>query len=168
LHEDRTVTPGAWASFYVAHRHALAAYALALAGDEHSAEDLIQDVLVRIVQQQRPIHHARAYVMRCMRNQWIDDCRSKKRQVDTEPFDNNAVAFIDTNQENPADIDEMQQLTKALKLLMHEEREIIVLKVYGDLKFKEISRILDQPMGTVTARYARGIKKLQEHCTRGV
>lgn len=168
LHEDHTVTPGTWASFYVAQRQVLTTYALALTGNEHAAEDLIQDVLVRIVQQQRPIRHARAYVLRCMHNLWIDHHRSKQRQVDTVPFENDAIAFIDTNLEGSSDCEAMQQLVDALKSLSQEEREIIVLKIYGDLKFKEISTILDQPIGTVTARYARGIKQLQELCMRVV
>ena len=72
MDEDQITTPQAWASFYVANRQVLATYALALTGDEHAAEDLIQDVLVRIVQRRRPARKGRAYVLRCMRNLLID------------------------------------------------------------------------------------------------
>lgn len=167
MHEDHTVKPGSWASFYVAQRQVLTTYALALTGDEHAAEDLIQDVLMRIIQNQQPVRHARAYVLRCMRNLWVDRHRSQNRQVDTVPLENDSVAFIDTTLDGSSNREAMQQLANALKSLKPQEREIIVLKVYGELKFKEISSILDQPMGTVTARYARGIKQLQDYCTRG-
>ncbi len=96
MHEDQTTKAAAWASFYVDQRQVLTTYALALTGNEHTAEDLIQDVLVRIVQQRRPVRKARAYVLRCMRNLWIDRFRSERRQVDTVPLDNEDIAFIDT------------------------------------------------------------------------
>ena len=50
---------------------------------------------------------------------------------------------------------------EALAVLNSAEREIITLKIMGDMTFKEIAALLDQPMGTVTWKYQNAIKKLR-------
>jgi len=57
-----------WADFFLANQGPLVAYALSLVGELPAAEDLIQDVLVRMVRQNRPVRNAKAFVLRCMRN----------------------------------------------------------------------------------------------------
>lgn len=52
-------------------------------------------------------------------------------------------------------------IQKALDTLNHEEREVVNMKVMGDLTFKQIAQILQLPMGTVTWRYQNAIKKLR-------
>jgi len=50
-----------------------------------------------------------------------------------------------------------------LELLKPKEREIIHLKILGELTFQEIADILKIPLGTVTWRYHNAIKKLRRH-----
>jgi len=52
-------------------------------------------------------------------------------------------------------------IQKAMDVLNHEEREVVNMKVMGDLTFKQIAQILQLPMGTVTWRYQNAIKKLR-------
>ena len=56
---------------------------------------------------------------------------------------------------------EQLSIEKTLEQLKPEEREIINMKVLSDMTFKEISEILQIPMGTVTWRYREAIKKLR-------
>ena len=52
---------------------------------------------------------------------------------------------------------------EALDRLKPEEREIVDMKVLSEMTFKEISEILQIPMGTVTWRYQAAIKKLRRY-----
>ncbi|NTV78218.1 MAG: RNA polymerase sigma factor [Clostridiales bacterium] len=52
-------------------------------------------------------------------------------------------------------------IQNALATLSKEEKEVVNMKVMGDLTFKEIARVLQIPMGTVTWRYQNAIKKLR-------
>jgi len=52
--------------------------------------------------------------------------------------------------------------TKAGRIDIKEtEREIVHLKVIGEMTFQEIANLLNQPLGTVTWRYQEAIKKLR-------
>lgn len=48
-----------------------------------------------------------------------------------------------------------------LSKLKPAEREVVHLKIIGELTFEEISKLTEQPMGTVTWRYREAIKKLR-------
>ena len=48
-----------------------------------------------------------------------------------------------------------------MRSLKPEEKEIVDMKLIGQLKFKEIAKLTGKPMGTVTWLYNEGIKKLR-------
>lgn len=53
-------------------------------------------------------------------------------------------------------------LDKALSRLPEEQREVVIMKEYQELKFTEISEILDQPLSTVKSRMYYGLKALRK------
>ena len=52
-------------------------------------------------------------------------------------------------------------LSEALQMLKEGERQIVNMKVLGDMTFREISQVLHMPMGTVTWKYQNAIGKLR-------
>ena len=52
-------------------------------------------------------------------------------------------------------------VTQALGTLKPSERQIVSLKVLGELTFKEIALCMQIPMGTVTWKYQNAMKKLR-------
>ena len=59
----------------------------------------------------------------------------------------------------------LKKLEEKKQTLSDREREVLDLKLLGDLKFREIAKTLGQPLGTVTWLYNQGIKKLRR-CLR--
>ncbi len=53
-----------------------------------------------------------------------------------------------------------QMVRTALEALPPEFREVLVLREFEELSYKEIARITDLPIGTVMSRLARGRKRL--------
>jgi len=51
---------------------------------------------------------------------------------------------------------------KALERLPESEREVILLRHYGNLTFEEIAAIMGTPLGTALARAHRGLGKLRK------
>lgn len=152
-----------WAAFYLANRRMLAVYARSLAGNDADAQDLIQDVLIRLVRRPRPIANPRAYVMRCLRNQALDRRRGgvKRDDVDVARLE---LSFLD---DRDIDRDETQRrLRAALLSLPSDRREIIVLRIYAELTFAEIADIVERPLSTVSSLYARGIDDLRRRLAR--
>ncbi len=152
-----------WAAFYLANRRALGTYALALTGNAADAQDLVQDALVRMVRQKHQAREARAYVMRCMRNLAIDRYRRSCSRPTETPLEGDCVAFID--EEAAMDGDTLEQVRAALRSLPARRREVIVLKVYAELSFREIADILKIPTGTAASHYARALDELRELLT---
>jgi RNA polymerase sigma-70 factor (ECF subfamily) len=54
-------------------------------------------------------------------------------------------------------------MEKAMELLTEQEKSIVDLKLLGGLTFREISELLNMPMGTVTWHYNSGIKRLRRY-----
>lgn len=146
-----------WAAFYLAHREGLGAYARSLSPNAADAQDLVQDVLVRMVQDRRPTHGAKPLVFRAMRNLAIDRQRRRTRETETLPR-------IQTRFEMPVQSDDaawFDSLRSALDRLNDAQREVIVLRNYAGLTFEEIVEATGRPLGTVTSQYARGIDSLR-------
>ena len=148
-----------WASFYLANRRALNTYALALTGDAADAQDLVQDVLVRMVRQKHRARETRAYIMRCLRNLAIDRYRQSSSRPSETPLEDDGLAFIDASA--AADRDTIEQVRAALRSLPAQRREVVVLKVYAELSFREIGEILKIPAGTAASHYARTLEELR-------
>lgn len=163
-----------WAAFYRAQRRALGLYALALTGNSADAEDLLHDVLVRMVRENPPARDARAYVMRCVRNAAIDRRRRAATRVAPATLADDGLAFLDVDGAH-ARVGDSQQTAPgsaevretrdavyaALARLPEQRREVIILKIYAELGFREIAEILAAPLGTVTSHYARGLDELR-------
>ena len=144
-----------WAAFYLAHRTGLGAYARALSRDAADAQDLVQEVLVRMVREERPTTGARPIVFRAMRNLAID--RQRRRRLEA-----NALPQIQPRFESPGeDSAALERLRQSLESLGDAQREVIVLRTYAGLTFEEIAAATTRPIGTVASQYARGIETLR-------
>ncbi|MCH7872436.1 MAG: sigma-70 family RNA polymerase sigma factor [Planctomycetes bacterium] len=117
-----------------------------------------------MIRERREPEHARAYVMRCMRNRLIDLRRSRAgRQRTTD-----GVAFLDTDSDDLLERERVERIRMALSGLSDAQREVIVLKTYCDMTFGEIAEVLDQPPGTTASHYRRGIERLRDIYRREV
>ena len=58
--------------------------------------------------------------------------------------------------------EQVDQLQSALEQLPEKDREIIILRHYGQLSFKEIAEQFDIPIGTALAKVHRGLKRLHK------
>ena len=57
--------------------------------------------------------------------------------------------------------EESMQVFEAMAKLPTEQREVISLHIYGQMKFREIAEQLDVSINTVQSRYRYGIEKLR-------
>jgi RNA polymerase sigma-70 factor (ECF subfamily) len=58
--------------------------------------------------------------------------------------------------------EQADQLQQALAGLSEAEREVVTLRFFSDLSFKEIAEVLKVPLGTALARAHRGLKHLRD------
>ena len=131
--------------------------------NREDAEDITSEFFIKLwklADTYRSGKGHKAWMATIARNMAIDLLRKNKREVLTEDF-------VDSISENasPDDVEGEvladMSLKEALDTLKPGEREIVNMKIMGELTFQEIADILKQPMGTVTWRYQNAIKKLR-------
>lgn len=170
---DASELGAAWGESYVRHRRAMTVYALSLTGNEADAADLIQDVLVEMVRRRCSPTNEKAFVMRALRNRAID-LRRRRAGRDSKSLGEIGVstAFIaDASATGAAHSDgeagrlamreTAAEVRAALERLTGQQREVVVMRAYMDMSFREIAEALDRPLGTVTSHYARGVEALR-------
>lgn len=106
------------------------------------------------------------WLFRIAMNRLRDEMRRRKRQA--RPVEDESLAALagaaeqDENPHGAADPAQILALRNAVAQLSDADQQIIHLRHYGGLSFKQIAEILDQPLGTVLARQHRALKKLHE------
>jgi RNA polymerase sigma-70 factor, ECF subfamily len=152
--------------------HLDAAYNLArwLARNEHDAEDVVQEAMLRALRFIDGFHggNARAWLLAIVRNtyySWLEKNRAQKDQVtideDTTCAPGDDVALLEDNVDRLLQEQDSRRLvTRALDQLPPEFREAIVLRELEDLSYREIAQVAGIPLGTVMSRLARGRKLL--------
>jgi RNA polymerase sigma-70 factor (ECF subfamily) len=149
-----------------------------LVGSRVEAEDLVQEVFVRVVRKICHYEHRGrfdAWLFRIASNVGRDHLRRVTRSVEFPAGDANAadtdVAAAQNNDISGAEsttparqaelADERDRLQEALGRLPLPERQVILLRHYGSLSFAEIARQMGTPLGTALARAHRGLARLR-------
>ncbi len=129
-------------------------------GVREVAEDMVQDVLLRLfrlMKEGNVIQNPEYYLLRSMSNACADYYRREKvQEVDIE-----VIKDIPDVQDREI-TEEYIRLRRILKGLPHEQEEIIRLKCYDGLKFAEIADLLDIPEATVKSRFRYAISKIRK------
>lgn len=143
--------------------------------NKEDAEDITSEFFIRLwntSERYKGGSGHKGYIATIARNMSIDFLRKHSREQLVEDFeqhyddDDNASSSVNASALTADDNTEEEiisdmSLKEALGTLQDAERQIIHLKIMGDMTFKEISEILQIPMGTVTWRYREAIKKLR-------
>ena len=85
----------------------------------------------------------------------MNEIFSKYREKETVPLE--AISFEEGKEDKYENVD----LQKAIDSLEKEDRIVIVLRYYEDMKLEDIAVILDEKLSTVKSRLYRSMKKLK-------
>jgi len=140
------------------------------AGSRARAEDLTQDVFLRVFQNlhsyRGELAGFRVWLSRITRNLMIDDCRRNRKERCTVSYDSpseqtqRAVRSATSCESSPeARIEKRERkaaLRRALRRLYPELRKAVILRDVRGLNYQEISQLLEIPVGTAKSRVNRG------------
>jgi RNA polymerase sigma factor (sigma-70 family) len=153
-----------WQGFYdeLAERRypALLAYAIAFTGQRATAEDLVQEAMVRTFSSPRRLssaQHAEHYVRRAIASVFVDDKRREQlfRRSATR------LAGADVGSDGAAEVDSRDAVTLALTALTPQVRACVVLRYYDDLTVAQIADRLGLALGTVKRYLHDGAETLR-------
>lgn len=145
--------------------HLDAAYNLArwLTGDAAVAEDAVQEASLRALRAFGSLSgpNPKAWFMAVVRNVCIDWLRGGRQRDREQEYDEELHGGISCDaRESPEDLairaSDAKQVHAAIAALPLEFREAIVLRELEEMSYKEISAIVNVPIGTVMSRISRG------------
>lgn len=94
------------------------------------------------------------------KNTWFDYCRKNKKVVsDDELF---SIPSIDKTEDKIIENDDKLRLYKNMQKLDEKTREVIYLRITGELSFKEIGNVLNKTENWARVTFYRGKNKLKE------
>lgn len=159
--------PGAFAALY--DRHSRAAYSLAyrMVGERQAAEDLVQEVFLKVWRgaggYRAERGSVRTWLLSMVHNRGVDLLRaraSRRRTQDrieasaalSEPSEAFDETWLNTRRD---------QVREALKGLPREQSKIFELAYFSGHTHVEIARLLNLPLGTVKGRMRLGLRKMR-------
>lgn len=132
--------------------------------NREDAEDVTSDFFMklwRLADTYREGNGHRAWMAAIARNMAVDLLRKTRREVLTEDFTDTMTESASSDVSVEQEVLSNMSLQQALDTLKANEREVVHLKIMGDMTFQEIADTLKIPLGTVTWRYQNAIKKLR-------
>ncbi len=151
----------ALARLYRETRESVYGFALSLVQNCHDAEDVVQDVYVRIWESAagyRPMGKPLAWIFTITRNVSLMCIRRQNRTAPTDLSDWEEL-FAGEPGVSPED---KVVLSRVMSLLKEEDRQIVILHVVAGMKHKEIAKLMGMKLSTVLSRYNRALTKLRE------
>jgi RNA polymerase sigma-70 factor (ECF subfamily) len=162
----RKGSSGALRRIYEKYRDGLLILAIALSHDVNLAEDAVHDVFVAFAQNIANFKltgSLKAYLAKCVANRVRDLMRAKYSRV--KALDSQLVYSDDVDLNEPTQLitcnEELRLLSSALAELPDKQREVIVLHIHGQMRFRIIAKSLGISVNTVKGRYRYGIRKLK-------
>jgi RNA polymerase sigma-70 factor, ECF subfamily len=152
---------------YDRHRQMVFRTALAITGDYEAANDLLQDVFLRLhrfadrVDRERPIEPWLYRMTANLAYTWV-----KRNHRWLRPIEDLADWLAGSVKNHPYEQvernDEWHEVQKALSALPLQQRVVVVLYYLNDLSLQEISDILEVPVGTVKSRLHYGRQAIKK------
>ena len=142
--------------------------ARALTRDPVRADDLVQSCLVRAITKQhlwQPVTNLRAWLFTILHNQHVNEVRSSRRE--DGGLDAEASRAIPTVDPNALASLQLQELDRAVGSLPAGQRQVILLVGLEGMRYEEVAKILDIPVGTVRSRLSRGRHELRKMLEEG-
>jgi RNA polymerase sigma-70 factor (ECF subfamily) len=160
------------------HQRALLAHARTLLGHGGPFEDVVQEVFLRLLERppeippeaegdaERERSAISSWLHKVTRNCAMDTIRAEARRKRREHETASGAAASESRSAGAALVesrDTRAAVERGLALLPAEQREVLVLRLFGDRSYKEIAEITGKKIGTVGWHVSVGLKALSQH-----
>jgi RNA polymerase sigma-70 factor (ECF subfamily) len=152
---------------------ALYAFAVKLARNRHTAEDLVSEAMVRAFDRWEQYvlgTNARAWLFTILYHVFINRLRSERREAPLPEFEDGSLQYEPIGESDPegAYFDSLidEEITRAIDALPAHYRAAVVLSDIHGFRYAEIAEILGVPEGTAKSRLFRGRRMLQKKLLR--
>lgn len=140
-------------------------YLFCLTHNNDISEELTQETFCKAVQK---IHTYKGeckmsvWLCQIAKNLWYDQCRKNKKILKTEESELLEVQDLNSLEDQIISNDEKITLYRKMQSLDEKTREVMYLRITGELTFKEIGVILNKTENWARVTFYRGKNKLKE------
>lgn len=154
----------------IANIDGLYSYALILTHNHAEAEDLVQETYLRAIGalgSLREDSNLKAWLFTILRNIWLNQLRKQRlgpQSVEIDHCEGGADCLTEPSKDALRiymSKVETTHVRAAIDQLPLDFREVILLREYEELSYREIARVLACPAGTVMSRLARARTRLR-------
>ncbi len=146
-----------------------------LVKDKYLAEDIFQDVFIRVIDTLKGGRYTDEgkflpWAMRIAHNLCVDHFRKVKRNPTIKTSDDRDIFEVLNFSEAGVDTRIMAEQTsdkvrKLIDLLPEDQREVLILRHYADLSFKEIAQLTNCSINTALGRMRYGLLNMRKMMT---
>ena len=156
------VSESTFLSLFDSEETALLRYAFSLVGRRAVAEDIVQEVFLQLHTQWDDVDSPKAWLFRSVRNRAYNHIRDSKREVLNGDDDKLQSALTDEDSPEALHlhVEAISALRASLEELNESDRQLVKLKYFDDLKYRDISTESGQSIGNVGYRLHHILKEL--------
>lgn len=125
-----------------------------------SPEDVVQEAFVELARQKECPRQPMAWLYRVVRNRSLNAIRATNRRLHHEQI---AAQRLANRLSEQLEASERESLIAALDALEATEREVVVLRVWSELAWKEIAELLDTSSSSAQRRYVAALKEMRTY-----
>ncbi len=134
--------------------------------DRDVAEDLTQNVFVRLIKYRTSYRHGlrfQSWIYQVSRNVFSDHYQANKNKS-SNFIDVDKVSDVVADRNEALEQDEREELLhRSLAMLDDEQREVLILTRFQQLKHEEVAAIMETTVANIKVKVHRAIAKLREH-----
>jgi len=153
------------------YRTRLFTYLLRLSRDRMTAEDLLQDTLIKVwkgIKNYNEQQKFSSWLFTIAHNVAIDTLRTKKlRNIASSINDEVERTSGITPHSELVAVETRLALGKVVEALPENQKQVFLLRQHSGMPFKEIALVLNQPLNTVLSQMHYAVKKLRESLREG-
>jgi RNA polymerase sigma-70 factor, ECF subfamily len=154
----------AFAELYDACAGRIHHYLMVFLGSKEDAEDALQETFVRLAgncKRLAKVENLTAYVFTVARNEALRLAGRRKTAASLSSTAQGQPLFETVGLDNPQAQEYIEAATTALSRLDPDLREIVELKFFAGLTFREIAEVTGCPQGTAATRYQTALNKMR-------
>ncbi len=139
-------------------------YFYRLTGNREVSDDLLSELFVKLVEKIKSYHGGsfENWFFRIASNLFYDYLRVKQREKKLLAYEQQQQFELEKPPSRQDDSERIDKLQAQLDNLDVDTRELIMLRFYSQLSFKEIAKMRSEPIGTTLSKMHRGLKKLRK------
>jgi RNA polymerase sigma-70 factor (ECF subfamily) len=154
----------AFRCIYEKYKNYLLTVATALLSDIEAAEDIVHSVFIAFAESINDFElngSLKRYLAICVANRARNLNKTKQPSKLSHYERVDCVSDTEEPERSVMLSEELQRINDAISLLPYDQREVLILRLKGGMRFKEIANLQKESINTVQSRYRYGLNKLR-------